>query len=108
MTDSAVMMAMANRGPGYDSWKAEALASDNQELKDKVAQLEAKMSTMNATSVNASYVDPEIERQIQDGINGTAAMIEGDNKDEFGIVDCIVWSLIFIVFVIVVLSMIFG
>lgn len=80
MTDSAVMMAMANKGPGYDSWKAEALASDNKELKDKVAQLEAKMSTINATSVNASYVDPDIQKQIQDGINGTSAMIEAEDE----------------------------
>ena len=81
MSDAAIMTAMANRDAGFDDWKREALAQDNAELREKVLLLEAKMAGLNASSVNASYVAPEIQEKLKAGVDGAAVMQEDTSED---------------------------
>lgn len=81
MSDAAIMTAMANRDAGFDDWKQEALSQDNAELREKVLLLEAKMAGLNASTVNASYIAPEIQEKLKVGVEGAAVMQEDTSED---------------------------
>ena len=70
MSDAAVMTAMTNRD-GYDEWKNNAVASNDPALIAKINDLEARMASLNATnSTNSTYMDPVIEAQLKQAVEG--------------------------------------
>lgn len=71
MSDAAVMTAMANKDAGYDAWKKTAAESGDPALLAKIAALETKMASLNATNAtNGTYMDPAIEAQLKQAVDG--------------------------------------
>lgn len=93
MSDAAVMTAMTNRD-GYDEWKNNAVASNDPALIAKINDLEARMASLNATnSTNSTYMDPVIEAQLKQAVEG------GEIEDgEAGILDYIILAFVSIFF----------
>lgn len=82
MSDAAVMHAMSHNN-GYDTWKMQALSSDNAELKAKVAALDQKMKELNATgSVSGNYTDPSIESKMKEGTDDTEVISGAESEEE--------------------------